>query len=221
MTSCHDQQPRDNLRLWSHHQQRVPCSFQRQPATSPTLVPTSFPLVPDSQPTVAINRGQATTVLSEHRNKEQRKRTQQRSATMFAVFLLCVLRDTLCLTPVMGCAHMDDHRACRVTSVHTLSTMTKKTENNKCSAVAMWMVKHKHFQTLSKKSKIPRKSAPNIFGSPRPVYLDLGSEKCIWATPLESLESMVLSLWSFGSEDIFVLAPLGPRGPSCPLDPWS
>ena len=46
----------------------------------------------------------------------------------------------LCLTPVMGCAHMDDHRACRVTSVQTLSTTTKKTENNKCSAVAMWMV---------------------------------------------------------------------------------
>ena len=31
---------------------------------------------------------------------------------MFAVCLLCVLRDTWCLTPVMGCAHMDDHRAC-------------------------------------------------------------------------------------------------------------
>ena len=45
---------------------------------------------------------------------------------VFAVFLLCVLRDTLCLTPVMGCAHMDDHRACRVTSVHTLSTTTKE-----------------------------------------------------------------------------------------------
>ena len=75
---------------------------------------------------VAINRGQASTVLSDHRNKEQRKRTQQRSATMSAVFLLCVLRDTLCLTPVMGCAHMDDHRACRVTSVHTLSKTTKE-----------------------------------------------------------------------------------------------
>ena len=45
---------------------------------------------------------------------------------MFAVFLLCVLRDYLCLTPAMGCAHMDDHRACRVTSVHTLSTTTKE-----------------------------------------------------------------------------------------------
>ena len=33
----------------------------------------------------------------------------------------------------MNSAHMDDHRACGVTSVHTLST-TKKTEN-KCSAV--------------------------------------------------------------------------------------
>ena len=36
----------------------------------------------------------------------------------------------------MGCAHMDDHRACRVTSVHTLSTTTKRTEKNKCTAVA-------------------------------------------------------------------------------------
>ena len=94
MTSRHGQQPRDNLQLWSHHQQRVPYSFQRQPTTSSTLVPTSFALAPDSQPTVAISRGQATTVLSEHRNKEQRKRTQQRSATMFAVYLLCVLRAT-------------------------------------------------------------------------------------------------------------------------------
>ena len=45
---------------------------------------------------------------------------------MFAVFLLCVVRDYLCLTPAMGCAHMDDHRACRVTPVHTLSTTTKE-----------------------------------------------------------------------------------------------
>ena len=96
------------------------------PPTSLTLVSTSFALAPDSQLTVAIDRGQATTVLSEHHNKEQRKRTQRRSATMFAVYLLCVLSDYLCLTPAMGCAHMDDHRACRVTSVHTLSTTTKE-----------------------------------------------------------------------------------------------
>ena len=59
---------------------------------------TSFALVPDSQVTIAIDRGQATTVLSEDHNKDQKKRTQRRSATMFAVFLLCVLRDYLCLT---------------------------------------------------------------------------------------------------------------------------
>ena len=135
VTSRHSQQSRDNLRLVSHHQQRVPHSFQRQPVTSSTLAPTNSALVPDSQHTVAIARGQATNVLSERRNKEQRKRTQQRSVTMFAVYLLCVLRDSLCLTPVMGCANMDDHRACRVTSVHTLTTTTKRTENNKCSAV--------------------------------------------------------------------------------------
>ena len=58
-----------------------------------------------------------------------------REAAVFAMYLLCVLRDNLCLTPVMGCAHMDDHPACRVTSVQTLSTTTKRTENNKCSAV--------------------------------------------------------------------------------------
>ena len=40
-----------------------------------TLVPTSFVLVPDSQLTIAIDRGQATTVLSEHHTKDQRKRT--------------------------------------------------------------------------------------------------------------------------------------------------
>ena len=33
------------------------------------------------------------------------------AAFLFAVFLLCVLRDFLCLTPAMGCAHMDDHCA--------------------------------------------------------------------------------------------------------------
>ena len=49
---------------------------------------------------------------------------------MFAVCLLCAMRGTLCLTPVMGCAHMDHHRACRVTSVQTT---TERTEN-KCSA---------------------------------------------------------------------------------------
>ena len=64
------------------------------PPTSLTLVLTSFALGPDSQLTVAIDRGQATTVLGEHHNKEQRKRTQRRAATMSAVFLLCVLRAT-------------------------------------------------------------------------------------------------------------------------------
>ena len=101
------------------NQQRVPHSFRRASRTFQIRNPRS-----------GSPEGQATNVLSEHRNKEQRKRTQQRSATMFAVYLLCVLGDTLCLTPVMGCAHMDDHRACRVTSVHTLSTTTKRTENN-------------------------------------------------------------------------------------------
>ena len=71
----------------------------------------------------------------------------------FAVFLC----DTLCLTPVMGCAHMDDHRACRVTSVHTLSTTTKRTENNKWSAVAMWMVRHKH--NVNKTNSLPAVTA--------------------------------------------------------------
>ena len=84
-----------------HSFRRASRSFQIRSPTSLTLVSTSFALVPDSQLAVAINRGQATTALSEH----HRKRTQHRSATMFAVFLPCVLRDTLCLTPVMGCAH--------------------------------------------------------------------------------------------------------------------
>ena len=75
-------------------------------------------------------------MLSEHHNKEHKKRTQQRSATMFAVFQLCVLRDTFRLTPVMGCAHMDDHRACHVTSAHTLSTTTK--EDWKTTSAVLW-----------------------------------------------------------------------------------
>ena len=77
------------------------------PPTSLTLVSTSFALAPDSQLTIAIDRRQATTVLSEHHTKDQRKRTQRRSATMFAVFLLCVLRPTLRSrsNQTMGCAH--------------------------------------------------------------------------------------------------------------------
>ena len=65
------------------------------------------------------------------KKREKRKNGRKKEKKVFAVFLLCVLRDTLCLTPVMGCAHMDDHRACRVTSVHMLSTTTKMTESNK------------------------------------------------------------------------------------------
>ena len=100
------------------------------PPTSLKLVPTSFALAPDSQLTVAINRGQTTTVLSEHHNKEQRKRTQRRSASMFAVFLLCVVHVVLRL-----------YTRCQ--------RRLKKTESNKCSAVAMWMVRHKQFVKVS------------------------------------------------------------------------
>ena len=95
-----------NQQRVSHSFCRAPRSFQIRSPTSLTLVPTSFALVPDSQLTVAIDRKQATTVLGEHHNKEQRKRTHQRSATMFAVFLLCVLRDTFVLDTCDGlCAH--------------------------------------------------------------------------------------------------------------------
>ena len=140
VTSRHNQQPKDNLRLWNHHQQRVPHSFQRQPTMRNTLVPT----VPDSQPNEfhTFNELRArsrfathTHVLSEHRNKEQR--TKDSTTLRYHVCRgSAVSCDNLCLTPVIGCAHMDDHRACRVTSVHTLSATTKRTENNKCSAVA-------------------------------------------------------------------------------------
>ena len=92
---------------------------------------------------------------------------------MFAVCLLFAMRGTLCLTPVIGCAHMDHHRACRVTSVQTT---TERTEN-KCSASvacgwcvaqtllltrgptlppwrlsALWEVSDQHFQKNSSSS---------------------------------------------------------------------
>ena len=118
---------KENLRFRNDSSNELPHSFQRQPATSLTLVPTSFALVPhspptsltlvstsfalvpDSQLTVAIDRGQATTVLSEHHKKEQRKRTQRRSATICAVFLLCVLRARydLSLDTKGLCVHID------------------------------------------------------------------------------------------------------------------
>ena len=72
-------------------------SFQIRSPTSVTLVPTSSALVPDSQFTVAIDRGEATTVLSELVVRiEQRKRFQRHllSLRMFAVCLVCVLRAT-------------------------------------------------------------------------------------------------------------------------------
>ena len=47
-----------------------------------------------------------------------RRLNQKKSSNSFAVYLLCILRHTLCLTP------------------DTLSTTAKRTENNKCSAVA-------------------------------------------------------------------------------------
>ena len=70
------------------------------------------------------------------------KRTQRRSATMFAVFLLCVLRATFV------------HALTRQWAVRTWMIIVhvvlrlytrcqrrlKKTESNKCSAVAMWVV---------------------------------------------------------------------------------
>ena len=93
VTSRHDQQPRHNLRLWSHHQQRVPYSFQRQPPTSLTLVPTSFALVPDSQPTVEINRRQAATVLSEHRYAENYAHCVNCDAKCFKTSDANLLRD--------------------------------------------------------------------------------------------------------------------------------
>ena len=76
VTLRHDQQPRKtcnvNQQRVSHSFRRVSRSFQIHHPTSLTLVLTSFALVPDSQLAVAINRGLATTVLSEHHNKEQR-----------------------------------------------------------------------------------------------------------------------------------------------------
>ena len=110
------------------------------PTGNESLVPTSSALVPDTQLTVAINRGQATTVLSEHHNKEQRKRTQQRSATMFAVLLLCVLRATF--------VHARTRPwAVRTTCIRVITvdvTSSVQAEDNKCIAVARWMVRHKH-----------------------------------------------------------------------------
>ena len=86
---------------------------------------------------------QATTVLSEHHNKEQRKRTQRRSAAMFAVFcsVSCALL-SFTLEPDSGlCARMDERTCIRVITVDVTSSAQAE---NKCSAVALWMVRHKH-----------------------------------------------------------------------------
>ena len=97
---------------------------------------TSFALVPDSQLTVAIDRGQATTVLSEHHTKDQRNRTQRRSATMFAVFLLCVLRATFRSRShqTMGCA---THHAMSGRAYESSLSMPRLVYRLKTSAV-LW-----------------------------------------------------------------------------------
>ena len=64
----------------------------------------------------------------------EEKNSTARSATMFAVFLLCVLRATICsrLTPDDGlCAHMDDHRACRVRQVHHAVNVTTRVQTER------------------------------------------------------------------------------------------
>ena len=123
------------------------CDFASRPARdhvrlwSLTLVPTSFALVPDSQPTVAINRGQATTVLSEHRNKEQRKSSAPPPCLPCFCSVSCA-QLSFTLEPDNGlCARMDERTCIRVITVDVTSSV--QAENNKCSAVAMWMVKHK------------------------------------------------------------------------------
>ena len=144
----------------SHSFCRAPRSFQTRSPTSLTLVPTSSALVPNSPPTsltlvstsssrsfqirkltVAIDRGHATTVLSEHHNKEQRKRTQ-----WLRVSALCPARNFRSRSnQTMGCAHTWMIIVHVVLRLYTrCQRRLKKTESNKCSAVAMWMVKHKH-----------------------------------------------------------------------------
>ena len=60
------------------------------------------------------------------KTKKKREKKKRKKKNCLPCYCSCVLRDYLCLTPAMDCAHMDDHRACRVTSVNTLSTTTKK-----------------------------------------------------------------------------------------------
>ena len=69
-------------------------------------------------------------LLSEHHSKDQRKRTQRRSATMFAVFLLCVLRATFV------------HARTRRWAVrHIMQQCTTMTENKCCASMACgWCV---------------------------------------------------------------------------------
>ena len=147
-----DQQPRENLRLRndssnefltrsnvnqqrvSHSFWRAPRSFQIRSPTSLTLVPTSFALAPDSQLTVAINKGQATQRAQRAPQQGGRgKELNGAPATILAVFLLCVQRDYLCLTPAMGCAHMDDHHACRVTTIPMIGTAWNGTSGSPTS----------------------------------------------------------------------------------------
>ena len=94
----------------SDHQQRVPYSFQRQPATSLTLIPTSFllvpnthpttltlvpksfALVPDSQPTIATNRGHHRSQRAPQQGTEEKNSTALRYHVCRVSSALCPAR---------------------------------------------------------------------------------------------------------------------------------
>ena len=121
---------KENLRLWNDssnefltrsnvNQQRVSRSFRRAPRSFQIRNSRSRS-TEDGQPPCSAS----TTT------REQRKRTQRRSATMFAVFLLCVLRAKYDFL-------FDTKRAVQ----HITRQCTTMTENKCCASMACgWCV---------------------------------------------------------------------------------
>ena len=145
-----------NQQRVSHSFRRPPRSFQIRSPTSLTLVPTSSALVPDSQLTIAIDRGQAT-----HRaQRAPQQGSEEKNST--ALRYSCLP----CFCSV-SCAQLFVHARTRRWAVRHIMIIVhvvlrlytrcqrrlKKTESNKCSAVAMWMVRHKQIQKMMAESK--------------------------------------------------------------------
>ena len=156
MTSRHDQQARKI------------CDFGMTPVTSSSLVPTST--THESHTRVELRARFRFSTHGRDRQKTGNHRAQrapqqgaeEKNSTALRyhvcrVSALCPARNFRSRSnQTMGCAHMDVivHVVLRLYT--RCQRRLKKTESNTCSAVAMWMVRHKQKQFFFKIKKLKK-----------------------------------------------------------------